>query len=163
MSLAELVSRGEEVTLPGATNQTVTVYPLTLEDIGLLLKDYSESMNGLLGGKIAPREIIKDTPKLAAAVIAYGTKNPTELELARQLPLGHQVTLISKIWELSGVKPADVGKTVSHLLQGLLEAARNVNMQEVREAGTLFSQNKQNSSSAKDTSGAKSDATPSDS
>lgn len=160
MSLANLVSRGEEVTLPGANKDKVTVYPLTIEAVGLLLKDYSESMTGLMGGKMSPVDVIREAPKLAAAVIAHGTHNPTETEYAGKLPLGIQVTLVSKIWELSGVTAEDVGKTVSHLLTGLLEAAKNLNLQELRKAGTVLSQAKSNSSSTKDTTGSKSEGTP---
>jgi len=130
MSLADLVSKGETITLgSGDTGQTVEVFPLTVEDVGNLLNDYAGHMEGLLSGQIDPATIIKTSPLLAAAMIAYGTGNPTEVELARKLPLGYQIKIMQKLWEISAVDAESLGNAVSRFIQGVLIAAEHVQLE----------------------------------
>lgn len=161
MSLANLVEPGVEVSIPGSVSKKVRVFPLVLEDIGLLLRDYSKELDGLLSGTMEVQDIVQSAPTLVAAIIAHGTRNPEEIDLARRLPFGTQVRLASEIWRLTAVDPAELGKVLSGMLEGLLAAARNIDLKQMERLrdGQKPSRDTLNSSSPKGTAGKKSEGT----
>ncbi|NOQ30246.1 MAG: hypothetical protein GQ570_03890 [Helicobacteraceae bacterium] len=128
MSLADLVTQNEVVTIKVKNKKVdVEVYPLTIGDIGLLLKDYGTQVESLFAGTTSTAALLQKAPELVAGIIAYGTRNPEEIEHAKQLSFGNQVKILKAIWALTEVEPEELGNMASHLLEGILQVAGAIN------------------------------------
>lgn len=128
MSLADLFDDSALVEAPNG--KTITVRPLSLEGVAVLLKNYGAEVESLFSGKKTTKEILMTAPGFAAAMIAAGTgdSSPEMIEVAKKMPIGLQIKLLDKIWDLSCVDAEEMGKFISRLLDALTKAADNLSI-----------------------------------
>lgn len=94
----------------------ISVYPLTLQDLGTLLTTSQQAMSEMFEGK----QILPHThPAFIGNIVALGTRD----EDAHKLPAGMQLKLYEKIMEISDVDDAELGKLSMNIAQsaGLMD------------------------------------------
>lgn len=115
MALKELLGNlVEEVEIKGVK---IKVKPLTLSNIGELLRTNADDLKDLFNGSKGIKEILADMPSLAYNVIALSTSE--EVEDIKQLAIGYQLELLEKIVDASQISSDAMGKLVSRLIKGV--------------------------------------------
>lgn len=116
MGLRDIAPVREQVEVPGGAFE---VGGLSLEDLARLMKDHVEELKLLVEGNVDFVALLKDSPDFVAAVIACAAGEPDATDNAKALPAGAQLIAVQKIWDLTAVDSAQLGKMLRGLLSGL--------------------------------------------
>ena len=120
MALADLVTSQKGKTVP-TVGGSFQVYPLTLEDIGVLLSSYRPQVGGLLGGDIDVDSRLKDAPDFAVDIIALASREPMDMAVKQvsKLPFSTQVVALHEVWGLTVYDPKELMAVINNLLSSM--------------------------------------------
>lgn len=122
MGLSMLKSSSTIVELPSVEGGTtaLTLYGLTAANIADLVTEHRDAIETVYGAVIANEVgshlgeivalILRESPLLLAGIIAWGCREPENIELAANLPAGMQITIIEKIATLTFAGESDPKK-----------------------------------------------------
>lgn len=118
MSLKELLGNlEEEYVIKGVT---IKINPLTLSNVGELLRSFKKELGELFNATKGFKEILSDMPDLAYGIISMSIKE--DVEEIKQLPIGVQLEILEKIVDVSQISSDAMGKLVSRLVRGIQTA-----------------------------------------
>lgn len=118
MSLKELLGNlEEEYVIKGVT---IKIRPLTLSDIGDLLRNHKTELGELFNATKGIKDLLADMPELAYSVIAMSIKE--DIEEIKQLAIGVQLEILEKIVDVSQISSDAMGKLVGRLVRGIQTA-----------------------------------------
>lgn len=110
-------------------DEPTAVFGLTVQDIGVLMRDYGESCRNAYdiykategAGDTAARidrtlvELVHLVPDLAAAVIALAAREPDAVDVAKSLPVTIQIDALVKVFNLTLATEGGLGNFLAVL------------------------------------------------
>ncbi len=111
--LQELVASTVKVEVQGVM---LNVRGLCLEEVIELTKDYFDELAKVFSGEMSFLDAIQAAPDLAAVIISLALDEPNETETAKKLPVGVQLVVLEKIWDLSIPDQAALGKLMDRIM-----------------------------------------------
>jgi hypothetical protein len=103
--------------------QSITVRGLNVEDLGYLIRKHDALLGLVLEGNDNPADLIMKAPALAADIIACGAGERAAADKAARMPLGLQILLLTKIFELS-MSEVDMGEFLGAVAE-MLKSRKN--------------------------------------
>ncbi len=130
----------EQVAVQTATIKIGTkkgkVRGLSLEDIGILMKDHAAEISKLFEGQVNIQEIATTWPVVTAKMIAIAMDEPDDWEHAKKLALTTQLDALMKIWDLTVVDEEVLGKIQGRLVIWLNQRAAQVSDESKSQTGS---------------------------
>lgn len=81
--------------------QSITVSGINVEDLSYLVQKHGSLLEMVFEGGPKPVDLLMKAPALAADILACGAGDREAAPIAARMPLGLQVLLLTKIFELS--------------------------------------------------------------
>lgn len=117
MALKDLIPQPKTLTLKTGS---LTLHPLTLEDIIIILQSgHEKEMTEMMEGKVSIPALLKDAPVFACKLVALSAQEPDEWATVRKLPFAVQLAALETVWDLSSVEGDMLGKLVLRIAEGL--------------------------------------------
>ena len=98
-----------------ADGTTAKVRGLSLTDIGNLMSEHIREVNQLFEGQIKIEDVALQWPIFTAKIIAMAMDEPEDWEHAQKLNLTAQLDALMKIWDLTILDEAVLGKVMGRL------------------------------------------------
>jgi len=114
MSLENLVGGEKETIVLKNGKAKFDVYPLTIKDIGILIKKYSQRLEKFKGKDIDFMSLLEEAPEMVEDILKMGTRD--EVKDVGKLAVGIQIRALDVIWTLSELDADYLGKLGARLL-----------------------------------------------
>lgn len=123
MDLSDLVGE-DKVSIKRKRGEPFDVYPLSIANIAVLLKKYSNKFGEFKDKQVNATSILEEFPEIATEVLAMGAK--CKVSVVANLPIGIQIKALEAIWELSELDMDHLGKLGTRFLEMLGGIGKNV-------------------------------------